>query len=85
MHETYEKIAKKAHDLHFGPVARGILFCAQYGPVNPWTYFGRDIRRSWAYGYFSRLAAHGLLEECSAPEGRRGHRWYCLPGQLTRG
>jgi len=60
----------------FGPIARGIVYAAERGPVNPYDYFGHRMRRSWAYAYFDRLWCAGLLELVPAPEGRRGHHWY---------
>lgn len=74
---NHDAIKKAAIKDNFGPTALGILFQAQFGPVNPWDHFGNSIRRSWGYAYFSRLIGRGWLVPCDAPKGRRG-QWYAL-------
>lgn len=72
---TENQTIKKARNLNFGPTALNILFDGTLDPINPYDYFGTEIRRSWAYAYFARLLKHDLIEECEAPAGRRG-TWY---------
>lgn len=73
----YEKAKEIALSHNFGPRALGILYDASQGPVNPYDYFGKSMRRSWSYAYFNRLISRGLLIECNTPKGRRG-TWYRL-------
>lgn len=59
----------------FGPTASMIVEAAKRAPQNPWDYFGTSIRRSWAYAYFTRLTAAGLIKVGPTPLGRKG-TWY---------
>lgn len=59
-----------------GEYSRKILHACSLSPQNPYDYFGSQMRRSWAYGYFERLERAGLIERCDPPYGRRGHHWY---------
>ena len=60
----------------FGTTSREVLRACQSGPTNPWRHFGKRIRRSWAYSYFVRLAAAGLIKRVPAPAGCRGRQWF---------
>lgn len=66
----------------FGATAKDILDAASRSPQNPWAYFGRSLRRSWAYAYFTRLHNAGLLQRVPAPEGRQGYHWYIRSFQI---
>ena len=60
---------------NFGTKSSEILRAGLSGAVNPYDHFGRTLRRSWAYGYFTRLFGAGLIEITATPDGRRG-TWY---------
>jgi hypothetical protein len=75
---NYEEAKVKAKEKRFGETAIGILFSASFGPVNPYRYFGKTLRRSYAYGYFERLSRAGLIKKTTPPEGARGYLYYTL-------
>lgn len=70
-----KKMGAKTLD-RFGERAKQILRDAALIPHNPMDYFGRSIRRGWAYAYFDRLFRAGYLELVDPPPGRKGHHWY---------
>lgn len=76
---NYEQAKEKAISAGFGRTAVGILFAASFGPVNPYDFFGKSLRRSWSYAYFARLEKRGLIKLVPTPPKRRGFRWYELP------
>jgi hypothetical protein len=75
---NYEEAKKKAEEKRFGETAIGIIRSASFGPVNPYRYFGKTLRRSYAYAYFFRLEKAGLIKKTTPPEGARGYRYYTL-------